>query len=74
VAADPALARYAAERERRRVESGHHGSEATMLAAHMAALRQAGFSEIGPLWQRGDNRLLCAVAPAPSAAARPGLS
>jgi hypothetical protein len=25
------------------------------------ALRAAGFTEIGTLWQRGENRLLCAV-------------
>jgi hypothetical protein len=25
------------------------------------ALREAGFTEIGTLWQRGNNRLLCAV-------------
>jgi len=64
VAADPVLAGYAAERERRRVESGHHTEETTRLSAHIGALRTAGFSEIGTLWQRGDNRLLCAVAPA----------
>ena len=64
VAADPVLAGYAAERERRRVESGHHSGETTKLATHVAALTRAGFSEIGALWQRGDNRLLCAVAPA----------
>jgi SAM-dependent methyltransferase len=66
VAADPELAGYAAERERRRVEAGHHSEESTMLGTHVAALRQAGFSEIGTLWQRGDNRLLCAVAPGAS--------
>jgi hypothetical protein len=27
----------------------------------MAALRAAGFAETGILWQRGENRLLCAV-------------
>jgi SAM-dependent methyltransferase len=63
VAADPELAGYAAERQRRRVETGHHSGETMMLAAHVAALTLAGFSEIGTLWQRGDNRLLCAEAP-----------
>jgi SAM-dependent methyltransferase len=61
VTADPALAAQAAERERRRVEAGHHGSESVLLSTHMAALRAAGFAETGILWQRGENRLLCAV-------------
>jgi SAM-dependent methyltransferase len=63
VAADPALAGHVAERERRRVEAGHHGSESTRLAVHVEALKAAGFAEIGTLWQRGDNRLLCGVLP-----------
>jgi SAM-dependent methyltransferase len=63
-AADPLLAGHVAERERRRVEAGHHGSESTQLATHVDALTQAGFAEVGTLWQRGDNRLLCAVLPA----------
>jgi len=61
VTADPALAAQAAERERRRVEAGHHDSESAFLATHVAALRDAGFAEVGTLWQRGNNRLLCAV-------------
>jgi hypothetical protein len=28
-----------------------------------AALRDAGFTEVGTLWQRGDNRLICGVLP-----------
>jgi SAM-dependent methyltransferase len=59
VAADPALAEATAERERREVH--HHGPESTMLAAHTSALRAAGFTEIGTLWQRGSNRLLAAI-------------
>jgi SAM-dependent methyltransferase len=61
IAADPQLAGQVAERARRRVEAGHHGSESTQLATHVEALTQAGFAEVGPLWQRGDSRLLCAV-------------
>jgi len=61
VTADPALAGPAAERERRRYSADHHGSESRLLAAHVDALRTAGFTQIGTLWQRGDNRLLCAV-------------
>lgn len=64
VAADPALADHAAERARRRVEAGHHGGESGQLATHVDALRAAGFTEVGTLWQRGDNRLLCGVRPA----------
>jgi SAM-dependent methyltransferase len=59
VGADPALAAAAAERERRTAH--HHGPEGAQLAAHVAALRAAGFAEVGTLWQRGASRLLCAV-------------
>jgi SAM-dependent methyltransferase len=67
--ADPLLSDHVAERARRRVEAGHHGTESTQLATHVEALVQAGFAEVGTLWQRGDNRLLCAVRPGPAAAA-----
>jgi SAM-dependent methyltransferase len=59
--ADAALASLAAERERRLVDREHHGSASGRLAVHVDALRAAGFAEVGTLWQRGDNRLLCAV-------------
>ena len=58
-AADSALAGAAAERERRSVH--HHGPESKFLAVHVDALRAAGFTETGTLWQRGANRLLAAV-------------
>jgi len=62
VAADPGLAAEVAERDRRRVESTHHAwSETVLLETHVGALRAAGFAEVGTLWQRGGNRLLCAV-------------
>jgi hypothetical protein len=61
VTADEALAGPTAERGRRHYSSDHHGSESTQLATHVAALQAAGFTEIGTLWQRGENRLLCAV-------------
>jgi SAM-dependent methyltransferase len=57
--ADPALAARVTEREQRHV--GHHGPESVQLTVHTSALRAAGFTEIGTLWQRGANRLLCAV-------------
>jgi SAM-dependent methyltransferase len=64
VRADPALAALAAERDRRAPEADHHGSPSRLLNVHVDALRAAGFAEVGTLWQRGENRLLCAVMPA----------
>jgi SAM-dependent methyltransferase len=61
VRADPALAGLAARREQRGIEAEHHGSPARLQAMHVEALRKAGFTEIGTLWQLGDNRLLCGV-------------
>jgi SAM-dependent methyltransferase len=61
IAAEPALADQVAARAGRFVESDHHGSLSRRLATHVDALRAAGFTEIGTLWQRGENRLLCAV-------------
>jgi SAM-dependent methyltransferase len=57
----PELAGPAAERQQRRLSEDHHGSESVLLGEHVDALRAAGFAEIGTLWQRGDNRILCAV-------------
>jgi SAM-dependent methyltransferase len=64
VSADPALASAAAARLLLRLDSEHHGSPAGQLAVHVAAMRDAGFAEIGTLWQRGANRVLCGVLPA----------
>ena len=61
------LAGHVAERARRQVEAGHHESQSTFLATHVEALRAAGFAEVGTLWQRGDNRLLCGVMPGETA-------
>jgi hypothetical protein len=56
------LDRQRARRIARDGDCDHHGSLAsTRLDKHVAALRDAGFVEIGTLWQRGDSRLLCAV-------------
>ncbi len=60
-AADPALSALYAEREARQVESEHHGSPAGRLSVHVESMRAAGFAEVGTLWQRGENRLLCGV-------------
>lgn len=59
VAADPALADTVTAREGRAVH--HHGPEGTLLAVHVAALRAAGFAEVGTVWQHGSNRILAAV-------------
>jgi SAM-dependent methyltransferase len=59
--ADPALAGPAQERARRRLSEDHHGSESLLLAQHTAALQAAGFTEIGTIWQHGENRILAAV-------------
>jgi SAM-dependent methyltransferase len=61
VHADPALADLVAERRRRTLDSEHHGSPSGRLSMHVEALRAAGFAEVGTIWQRGDNRLLCGV-------------
>jgi SAM-dependent methyltransferase len=61
VRADPALAALMAERTRRAFVPEHHGSPSGRLDVHVDALRAAGFAEIGTLWQRGDNRLLCGI-------------
>ena len=61
--AAPELAGPAAERERRRLSEDHHGSESVLLNQHVAALRAAGFAEIGTLWQYGENRILAAIMP-----------
>jgi SAM-dependent methyltransferase len=60
---DPELAGPAAERERRGLSEDHYGSESVLLVQHVAALRAAGFAEIGTLWQLGENRILAAVTP-----------
>jgi SAM-dependent methyltransferase len=63
VGKDPELGALAGRRERIGLGAGHHGSPSGRLAVHVAALQKAGFEEVGTLWQRGDNRLLCAVLP-----------
>jgi SAM-dependent methyltransferase len=62
VAAEPALAGPLAEREAWRNHADHHGWSSRLLNTHVDALLAAGFTEAGTLWQRGENRLLCAVA------------
>jgi SAM-dependent methyltransferase len=60
--ADPALTAAAAERARRGLgASDHDQADGVLLDTHVSALRAAGFAEAGTIWQRGGNRLLCAV-------------
>ncbi|MET7459324.1 class I SAM-dependent methyltransferase [Nonomuraea sp. NPDC005501] len=59
VTADPDFAELDAARTT--AGADHHGSESHLLSQHVTALREAGFAEVGTLWQRGNNRLLCAV-------------
>jgi SAM-dependent methyltransferase len=61
VLADPALAGPVTQRASRHRSADHHGSESGLLSTHVRALWAAGFAEIGTLWQRGENRVLCAV-------------
>jgi SAM-dependent methyltransferase len=61
-AADPVLAPLVAARQHLGLDSEHHGSPAGRLSVQVGALRAAGFAEVGTLWQRGENRLLCGVA------------
>lgn len=60
-AADQDLGPLVTERSRLFPAGGHDSEESGLLSTHMDALRTAGFTEIGTLWQRGDSRLLCAV-------------
>jgi SAM-dependent methyltransferase len=62
-ASDPELSGLHAERQSRQVDSEHLGSPAGYLSVHISALRAAGFAEVGTLWQRGENRILCGVLP-----------
>ena len=60
LAREPALAEAFAERERR-FHWRDHGEVEHILDVHEAALRNAGFREVGVLWQEIDNRVLLAV-------------
>jgi len=61
--AEPELADLLAERDRRFATHTYHDSDARrpILAFHVAALRNAGFREVGTIWQRRDDRVLLAV-------------
>jgi SAM-dependent methyltransferase len=61
VAAETALAEAVGERARRFTSNDHTRADGALLPTHVSALHDAGFSEVGTIWQRGGNRLLCAV-------------
>jgi SAM-dependent methyltransferase len=60
---EPAAAPLLAERERRFAShAGHDGEEPPpIFDVHVAALRDAGFREVGVVWQHRDNRVLLGV-------------
>jgi SAM-dependent methyltransferase len=49
-----------AERHRRDIEGSHHGSH-PIVELHEGALRDAGFSEVGIIWQHMGNRIVMGV-------------
>ncbi|HZE37733.1 MAG TPA: class I SAM-dependent methyltransferase [Stackebrandtia sp.] len=57
VAADSALSGLYLERD----IASHHGSPSGLLSVHVDALRDAGFGEVGTIWQLGSDRILCGV-------------
>lgn len=60
---DPEMAAAVQAREER--GAGHpHDENSAMLGFHEAALRQAGFTEVGCVWQQGDDRVLVGLRPA----------
>lgn len=62
VSGEEALAAAAAERGARRLDAADHATDdGERLDTHVAALRAAGFAEVGTIWQHGSSRLLCAV-------------
>jgi SAM-dependent methyltransferase len=60
LAAEPGMQELFAERERRLPEATHDET-APIFDLHEGALRDAGFREVGVIWQRLDDRVLLAV-------------
>jgi trans-aconitate methyltransferase len=60
LAQEPSLTELLAERERR-FPRGVDDDQAPILALHQAALRDAGFGEVGVIWRNLDDALLLAV-------------
>ena len=60
LAAEPGAEPLLAERALR-FPVAHGEEESPVFAIHEAALRNAGFREVGVIWQRLDNRVLLGV-------------
>lgn len=58
---EPGMEPVFAERERRFIDSYHDSHNFTILEMHEAALRDAGFREVGVIWQHLDNRVVLGV-------------
>jgi SAM-dependent methyltransferase len=61
IAAEPGMTDLLAERERRFGWRDTHEGQAPIFDLHVAALRDAGFHEVGAIWQSGTNRVLMGV-------------
>jgi trans-aconitate methyltransferase len=57
---EPGMADLFAERQRRFIDATHHESHA-IVELHEAALRDAGFREVGVIWQHMGNRVVMGV-------------
>ena len=58
--AEPGLETFFAERERRFIDRTHEETS-TLAELHEAALRDAGFAQVGVIWQHLDNRVVLGV-------------
>lgn len=58
---EPGMEPVLAEREHRFIDSYHDSHNFTILELHEAAMRDAGFREVGVIWQHVDNRVVMAV-------------
>ncbi len=57
---EPGMEDLFAERQRRFIDEAHHGTH-TLVELHEAALRDAGFREVGVIWQHMGNRVIMGV-------------
>jgi trans-aconitate methyltransferase len=57
---EPGMGDLFAERQRRVIDRAHHDSHA-IVELHEAALRDAGFREVGVIWQHMGNRVVMGV-------------
>jgi trans-aconitate methyltransferase len=57
---EPGMESLFAERQRRVIDGAHHDSHA-IVELHEAALRDAGFREVGVIWQHMGNRVVIGV-------------